>query len=103
MPENNKSFWTTLPGILTGIAAILTAITGLYLALNRNDGGSSEKPGKIQPNDQFEQTHETGNRNIQDEKMELRILLIKKRNTNHREIRKQHYSGFLTLLLAKLI
>lgn len=32
MPER-KSFWTTLPGILTGIAATVTAITGLYLAL----------------------------------------------------------------------
>lgn len=31
MPEK-KSFWATLPGILTGIAAIVTATTGLYLA-----------------------------------------------------------------------
>lgn len=32
--ENDKSFWTTLPGILTGIAAILTAIGGILLALH---------------------------------------------------------------------
>jgi hypothetical protein len=32
MPEEEKRFWTTLPGILTGIAAVLTAATGLYLA-----------------------------------------------------------------------
>jgi hypothetical protein len=27
-----KPFWTTLPGVLTGVAAILTALTGLYIA-----------------------------------------------------------------------
>ncbi|MCR8557848.1 hypothetical protein KXD93_09360 [Mucilaginibacter sp. BJC16-A38] len=33
MPDE-KSFWTTVPGIITGIAAIVTAITGLIVALN---------------------------------------------------------------------
>ncbi len=33
MPDN-KSFWATLPGIITAIAGILTAITGLIIALN---------------------------------------------------------------------
>ena len=28
-----RSFWTTLPGILTGIAAVITAASGLYLVL----------------------------------------------------------------------
>ena len=33
MAESEKqSFWTTLPGILTGIAALLTAVTGLMIA-----------------------------------------------------------------------
>ncbi len=32
--NEEKSFWRTLPGILTGIAAIITAITGLIIALN---------------------------------------------------------------------
>lgn len=34
MPDEQKphSFWTTIPGILAGIAALLTAITGLYIA-----------------------------------------------------------------------
>lgn len=32
--KEEKSFWRTLPGILTGIAAIITAITGLIIALN---------------------------------------------------------------------
>jgi hypothetical protein len=30
------SFWTSLPGILTGLASIITAITGLYIALSEN-------------------------------------------------------------------
>jgi hypothetical protein len=38
---NFMAFWTTLPGILTGIAAVITAIAGLYLAFsppkNSND------------------------------------------------------------------
>jgi hypothetical protein len=36
MSNNNgeKSFWRTLPGILTGIAAVISAIGGLILALN---------------------------------------------------------------------
>ena len=32
--NDEKSFWSTLPGILTGIAAIITAIGGLIIALN---------------------------------------------------------------------
>jgi len=45
-----KSFWTTLPGILTGIAAVITAATGLYLALaTRNkDLNQTSYPKSIQ-------------------------------------------------------
>ena len=32
--ESQRSFWTTLPGIFTGIAAVLTAIAGIIAALN---------------------------------------------------------------------
>ena len=32
--NEEKSFWRTLPGILTGIAAVISAIGGLILALN---------------------------------------------------------------------
>jgi hypothetical protein len=28
-----KSWWSTLPGLLTALAAMITAITGLYLAI----------------------------------------------------------------------
>ncbi|NJD60656.1 MAG: hypothetical protein FIA98_14780 [Anaerolineae bacterium] len=34
MPDKKKSFWVTLPGILTGIAAVITAVTGLYVAFS---------------------------------------------------------------------
>jgi len=41
MAENDsKSWWQTMPGILTGLAAIITAVTGLMLALNRTSGRS---------------------------------------------------------------
>jgi hypothetical protein len=39
--EGKPSFWTTLPGILTGIAALLTASTGLYLAIRSTSGGGA--------------------------------------------------------------
>lgn len=35
--SKEKSFWTTLPGILTGIAAVITAIGGLVIVLNQID------------------------------------------------------------------
>ncbi len=40
--KEEKSFWTTLPGILTGIAAVLTALGGLFAAFN-NSGLFSSK------------------------------------------------------------
>lgn len=47
------SFWTTLPGILTGIAAIITAVGGLIAALaaagvfDGDDGGSADPPDTV--------------------------------------------------------
>lgn len=35
------SFWATLPGILTGIAAVLTAVAGLYIAVWKNSHSST--------------------------------------------------------------
>lgn len=32
--NENKSFWATVPGILTGIGTVIAAITGLYIALH---------------------------------------------------------------------
>lgn len=41
------TFWSTLPGILTGVAALITAIVGLYLALaprNNNNNNAVISP-----------------------------------------------------------
>ncbi len=35
-PENKQSFWTTLPGILTGVASLITAIVGLLSLFSHN-------------------------------------------------------------------
>jgi hypothetical protein len=32
--ENKKSFWTSLPGILTGVAAVIAAVGGILAAYN---------------------------------------------------------------------
>jgi hypothetical protein len=51
MADNNKkSFFTTLPGILTGLAALIAAITSLYLALKP----PTEKP-PVQPEPSVQQ------------------------------------------------
>jgi len=42
-PPGPPSWWQTLPGILTGIAAIITAVTGLIVVFNRT-GNRSEDP-----------------------------------------------------------
>lgn len=47
MAETAKGFWGSIPGILTGIAAMITALTGLYLALNSN--GNNEPNGLKEP------------------------------------------------------
>jgi hypothetical protein len=47
-PKERQSFWTTLPGILTGLAALLTAGTGLFLALNHpRDAASRPTPPAV--------------------------------------------------------
>lgn len=45
--DNSKSFWTTLPGILTGVAALLTAVGGLLIAIDfpgHDDGLKPDNP-----------------------------------------------------------
>ena len=34
MTDQSKGFWSSIPGVLTGIAALITAVTGLYIAIN---------------------------------------------------------------------
>ena len=49
--RNNGSFWSTLPGLLTAIAAIITAGTGAYLALRtshtRQTGDQTVGPSPV--------------------------------------------------------
>lgn len=40
MSESGGSFWTSLSGILTGIAAVVTAAGGIYLGVIRDDKGA---------------------------------------------------------------
>ena len=40
MTTKTESFWTTLPGVLTAIAALITAVGGIYLA---------QKPDEMKP------------------------------------------------------
>ena len=53
MTENKPAFWTSLPGILTGLAAIITASVGLYLAIIRDskppDQSASTAQSPIKP------------------------------------------------------
>lgn len=45
MSENRptgQSWWQTIPGILTGVAAVITAVTGLFLAFNRTGNRSED-------------------------------------------------------------
>jgi len=37
MSEGKGNFWTTLPGILTGLASVITAVAGLVYAMNGGD------------------------------------------------------------------
>ncbi|HKX95851.1 MAG TPA: hypothetical protein VJM48_14190 [Methylibium sp.] len=46
MSEGDKSWWTTMPGLLTALAAIITAVGGLVAALGQTGvfGGKSAVP-----------------------------------------------------------
>src|SRR5215470_18685424 len=43
-PSTGSSWWQTLPGILTGLAAIVTAATGLIVAFNHTGSRSELAP-----------------------------------------------------------
>jgi hypothetical protein len=46
---NTSGFWTTLPGVLTGVAAIVTAITGLTLGLLQYGVIGSKQAERVKP------------------------------------------------------
>ena len=41
--SEQKGFWSSLPGILTGFAAVITALTGLYIAVLNFTGDTSDE------------------------------------------------------------
>jgi hypothetical protein len=43
-PSTGSSWWQTLPGILTGVAAIVTAVTGLIVAFNHTGHRGEQAP-----------------------------------------------------------
>jgi hypothetical protein len=43
-PQTGSSWWQTMPGILTGLAAIITAATGLIVAFNHTSSRSEPAP-----------------------------------------------------------
>jgi hypothetical protein len=40
-PKNGGAFWTSLPGLMTGAAALIAAVVGLYQVLHNGDTPSS--------------------------------------------------------------
>ena len=47
-PATAPSWWQTLPGILTGLAAVITAVTGLFVAFTRTSPRSEDvKPASV--------------------------------------------------------
>src|SRR5690242_11175011 len=59
--DKPQSWWTTLPGILTGLAAVITAVTGLILVFNPvNSRSTTEKPSQSPQPSQSAQTSGPG-------------------------------------------
>lgn len=47
-PDKKQSFWMTLPGFLTGMAALLTAVTGLLVVFYpHGSAGGKENPAAV--------------------------------------------------------
>lgn len=47
MSAPEKSFWTTLPGILTGVVSLLTAIVGLVTVLHKSSAPPAAPQGAV--------------------------------------------------------
>ena len=46
MSKQQQGFWSSIPGILTGLAAVITAIAGLIIAINGGDSETLKKETK---------------------------------------------------------
>ena len=60
MTHQAKGFWSSIQGILTGFAAVITAITGLYIAINDNKSDTQAKFNDVEvTSPPSTQNHET--------------------------------------------
>jgi hypothetical protein len=46
---DKRDFWATLPGMLTGVAAILSALTGVYLAVRSDNSATTQPASEVVP------------------------------------------------------
>lgn len=44
MPDDGRSWWATLPGLLTALAAVITALTGAYVAFTKTTDAQDKPP-----------------------------------------------------------
>ena len=85
MNKNGKSFWATVPGILTGIASVITALIALFSFLG------------YEPNEEFSSPIDTGSREIK-QYIPSTIEESRKSQTVGKEL-----PSMLTLELTKLV
>lgn len=46
MIDESRSFWTSLPGILTGLETGVTSVTGLFIAINGGMPKADDQGGR---------------------------------------------------------
>lgn len=80
--SEKNNWWATLPGILTSMATLITAIGGLLVILNVN-GYSSRSPDKSKENNFVKTTP----------KKELKIKSSSHQEVQKRDFRKQLFKG----------
>jgi hypothetical protein len=56
--EQKGSFWTSLPGMLTALATLVTACTGLYLAVHKSTAAQNNSP--VTPSSQTKPVNHPG-------------------------------------------
>ena len=49
MADGKPGFWSTLPGILTGLAALIASMTGLFAVFNRAPSAPPVQPASAPP------------------------------------------------------
>ena len=47
MPDKTSNFWSSLPGVLTGLAAVITAVTGLYLSMKGEQPPAAQETKQV--------------------------------------------------------